>query len=313
MFKIRCFFIPLVFLVTFFLVSPAAQGASQKIPVNLGILPVVDTLPLLVGVERGFFEDHGIDLKLISFSSALERDLALQSGKINGYFGDLLNTMLLINAGQGLSILTAVFHTNPRHRMFALLASPKSVITSIRQTEGEEVAISKASVIEYVLDRMLAQRGLQPTKIKKTEIRAIPIRCQMLLADKIRLAVLPEPLATKAESEGARALADDRDLDVTLTVLALKSDLVQKFPDLVTRLTGAYKRSVDAVNQNPELFKELLVQKTQFPPSLKQAYKVPSFPPVQRPVKKDIASVQNWLLERGLITKPKAYDAVVLP
>lgn len=309
----RRFFISLLVFVAFFSAVPLLQATESKTSVDFGILPVIDTLPLLVGVENGFFQQEGIDLKLVSFSSALERDLALQSGKINGYFGDLLNTLLLINAGQDIRILTTVFHTNPQHRMFALLGSPRSGIAGVRQAAGEEVAISKASVIEYVLDRMMAQAGVEAAKIAKTEIRAIPIRYQMLMADKVRLAVLPEPLATKAQSEGAKVLADDRNLDVTLTVLALKSDLVRKYPDLIVRFSRAYGKAVDAINRNPNAFKELLAQKTQFPPSLKQTYMVPSFPSAQRPQKKDVASVQEWLLERRLITKARTYESVVLP
>lgn len=305
--------ISLFVLVSFFSAAPVLQGAEPKTTVDFGMLPVIDTLPLLVGVENGYFQQEGIDLKLVTFSSALERDLALQSGKINGYFGDLLNTLLLINAGQDLAMLTTVFHTSPRHRMFALLASPKSGIAGIRQAEGETVAISKASVIEYILDRMIAQARMEPAKIGKTEIRAIPIRYQMLMADKIRLAVLPEPLATKAESQGAKVLADDRNLNITLTVLALKTDLVRKNPDLVPRFSRAYARAAEAINRDPNAFKELLVRKTQFPPSLKQTYMVPSFPGMQRPEKKDVTSVQTWLLERRLTARPKPYESVTLP
>lgn len=301
-----------VFVLLCSLCSPA-WAAGQKVSISLGVLPVIDTLPLIVGAEKGYFEQHGFSVKLVNFSSALERDVALQSGRIDAYFGDLLNTLLLINSGQRLSIVTTVFHTDHNQRMFALLASPKSGIMSVKQVEGQQVAISKASVIEYVLDRIATQSGVRQDKIKKADIRAIPIRYQMLMADKIKLALLPEPLAAKAELEGAKVLADDRMLDTTLTVVALKTELLQNHPGLSASFIAAYGKAVQAINTNPDAFKDLLAERTQLPASLKGRFKVPSFPNPEKPRKKDIKSVEDWLLERGLMSKPKPYETVVAP
>lgn len=286
-------------------------GAQQQVSLNFGILTVVDTLPLIVAKEKGFFEAEGIDLKLVSFQSALERDVAFQSNRVNGYFGDLLNTLLLVNAGERLNIITTVFRTNREHRMFALLANPKSGITSIEKVEGETIAISKSSVIEFVLDEILVGRKLRPDRVTKLEIRAIPIRYQMLMGNQVKLALLPEPLVTKAVAEGALVLADDRQLDVTLTVLALKLDAVQKAKDLPARFLRAYRKAVQLINASPESFKDLLVEKTQFPASVKAIYQVPRFPLAEPPSEQDVRRVERWLTRYGLITKPVAYDALI--
>ncbi len=286
--------------------------AESRLSLTFGILPVVDTLPFLVGVEKGFFADAGIDLRICSFSSALERDTALQSGRIDGYFGDLLNTLLLVNSGRSLLIVSTVFHTRPDQRMFALLASPRSGITGITQIGAEQIAISRASVAEYVLDRMLAGNGVDPQGVKKTEIRAIPIRYQMLMADKIKLAVLPEPLVTQAVSLGARVIADDRRLDIPLTVFAFNKVLLQRHPGLVDRFLGAYKKAVESVNRQPEAFKGLLAEKTQLPSSIKDLFKVPMFPVSMRPTVRDVEDVGDWLLKNRLIARPIPFGSVVM-
>jgi NitT/TauT family transport system substrate-binding protein len=239
--------------------------------------------------------------------------VALQSGRIDAYFGDLLNTLLLINSGQRLSIVTTVFRTDPNQRMFALLASPKSGITSAKQIEGEAIAISRASVIEYVLDRITAQSSVRQDKVKKTDIRAIPIRYQMLVTDRVKLALLPEPLVSKAESEGAKVLADDRTLDMTLTVVALGTKLLQNHPGLSARFITAYAKAVQAINANPDAFRDLLAERAQLPASLKGQFKVPSFPYPEKPRKKDVKSIEQWLLEKGLVSEPAPYETVVAP
>jgi len=300
----------LITVALFFYASPTI--AESRIPLTFGILPVIDTLPFLVGVEKGFFAHEGIDLKIFSFSSALERDTAFQSGRIDGYFGDLLNTLLLINSGRSLSIVSTVIHTRPDQRMFALLASPKSGITGITQAGTEQIAISRASVIEYVLDRMLAEKGVDSQSVKKTEIRAIPIRYQMLMADKIKLAVLPEPLVTQAESQGARVIADDRRLDMPLTVFAFNKAFLETHPGVAGRFLRAYKRAVESVNRQPDAFKGLLVEKTQLPPSIKDLFKVPTFPVSERPTGRDVGEAEDWLLKNRLIAKPIPFGSVVM-
>ena len=137
-----------LYLIILLLFSPTLSFGKDVL--RFGVLPVVDTLPLLVGQEAGTFLDQGIDLELVSFQSALERDAALQAGKLDGYFGDILNTLLLIQSGQPVKILTTAFHTHPDHRMFGIAAAPGSGITSMDQLKGKDVAISRATIIDYV-------------------------------------------------------------------------------------------------------------------------------------------------------------------
>ncbi|MBW1981958.1 MAG: ABC transporter substrate-binding protein [Deltaproteobacteria bacterium] len=291
------------------LVLPASAGAAEVL--RFGILPVVDTLPLLVAQEKGFFTGQGISLQTISFQSALERDAALQAGNLDGYFGDILNTVLLIHSGQQLKIITTCFHTNPRFRMFGVVAAPSLKVRSLEELRGKQVAISRATIIEYLLDKILQKNGLPADFVKKQEIKNIPIRLQMLLADKVDAALLPEPLLTLAESKGARVVADDRDLDMALTVLAVRSSLIKRSPTVVQRFLIAYRQGVREINRNPEKFKDLLVRRTRFPQSIRDSYRIPEFPPVSLPLPGDVAATQVWLQHKAMVKQLLPYEMIV--
>jgi NitT/TauT family transport system substrate-binding protein len=278
---------------------------------RFGVLPVVDTLPLLVGQDAGTFSDQGIDLELVSFQSALERDAALQAGKLDGYFGDILNTLLLIQSGQQVKILTTAFHTHPDHRMFGIAAAPGSGIKSLEQLKGKDVAISRATIIEYVLDAMLRSHELPSDYVIKLEIKKMPIRLQMLLSSQISAALLPEPLLTLAESKGAHVIADDRRLDTCLTVLAMDMTRVADRPNLPERFLKAYGAAVARINRNPEAFKEIMVARTRFPMPVKDLYRVPVFPETAPPAEKDITATQDWLMQNGLLKEKIPYGRVV--
>ncbi|NNF99684.1 MAG: ABC transporter substrate-binding protein [Desulfobacteraceae bacterium] len=295
---------------TFMLLAIPRSWAADSL--KFGILPVVDTLPLIAGIEEGHFEDQGIMLELIPFQSALERDAALQAGKLDGYFGDILNTVLLIHAGSDIKILTTAFHTHPEHRMFGIAASPKSGIDNIDQLKGKQVAISRATIIEYLLDQMLLKNGKPLDAVEKLEIKKMPLRLQMLLSDGVTAALLPEPLLSLAEMKGAKVLLDDRTLDTAETVLAISNRHLSADTTLAVRFTSAYRNAVASINRNPESYKTMLVERTRFPMPAKDKYRIPVFPPVEVPVAGDIANAQHWLKTNKMVTTTLAYENIVV-
>lgn len=291
---------------------PPTLLAQEKQTIRFGVLPVVDTLPLVVALDQQLFSQQGIDLKLIPFQSALERDAALQAGQIDGYFGDLLNTVLLIHSGQKIGIVTTAFNTHPDYRMFALVTAPDSSITNFEQLKGRAVAISSATVIEYLLDQFLLQQQVPTDFVKKQEIKKIPIRLQMLLAGQVSAALLPEPLVTLAELKGGKVVMDDRGLNTTLTVLALNRDLVQQNKTLQANFLAAYGEAIKRINSDPDKYKDLLVKRTRFPEPAKGNYRVPRFPAVGPPAEKDVEAAQQWLLDKKMIKDRIPFSVIVL-
>jgi NitT/TauT family transport system substrate-binding protein len=287
-------------------------GVSFAETLRMGVLPVVDTLPLWVGIEEKEFERQGLDLKMVTFESALERDAALQAGSLDGYFGDVLNTVLLIRSGQKIRMITTAYHTHPDFRMFGIAVSPASPIRHASELPGQSVGISRATVIEYLLDQMLAQQGLKPGAVSRQDIKKIPIRLQLLLADKIPAALLPEPLLTLAETKGARVVLDDRSLNIPETVLAVTLAWAEADPTRTRRFLTAYENAVARINQNPDAYRDVLLKNTRFPDPIRDQYRIPVFPAVVLPTKADIHAVQDWLIQANLTDGRTDYREIVL-
>jgi len=271
---------------------------------RIGVLPVVDTLPLWVAKELGLFEANGLDVELMSFDSALERDAALQAGKLEGYFGDLLNTVLLIRSGQPIRIVTVAYHTDVDRRMFGLALAPGSDIDRPEHLVQRTIGISRATVIEFLLDRMLTAAGVPKGRIEKQDIKKIPIRMQLLLSGQIAAALLPEPLLSLAESRGARVLLDDRRLDLTETVIALKTNWIETDPGRLARFRTAYAKSVETIRQEPEAMIDILIRRCRLPSEQSAAFRPPAFPASELPSSRDIDLVQKWLIENRMLDTP---------
>lgn len=292
------------FVLAWFPIGFPATAAWAADSMRIGVLPVVDTLPLWVAKERGYFTESGIDAELLSFDSALERDAALQAGKLEGYFGDLLNTVLLIRSGHPIRVATVAYHTDVRQRMFGVALQPGSKIERSDQLADQTIGISRSTVIEFLLDRMLIGSGVSASAVQRQDVKKIPIRMQLLLSGQMPAALLPEPLLSLAELKGAQVILDDRRLDMTETVIALKHPWVDAGIELLKRFLSAYGKAVETIRREPETTTDILVRHCRLPNELAPSYRPPAFPPVGLPSSRDIELVQQWLIEHRMILKP---------
>lgn len=286
----------------------AKDGESAKI--RIGVLPVIDTLPLYVGQEQGLFEKSGVNVELVSFTSASERDSAFVAGEIDGYFGDMVNTLVLKNIGEEVQVVTVDYHTTPGYRMFGLLASPNSGITDISGIAGQEIATSVGSVSEYFLDEILDAHDLSG-EVSKFKVPAIPLRYQSLMNDQVKLALLPEPFATQAIKEGAKLMADDSSIGTTATVIAMKGSFVSAYADQVKKFLTAYNESVSLVNQDPMQFKAILENDIKFPPALEDGFVFPPLSEISLPSRDEVSRVQSWMIDKGVLESEKSYEDIM--
>lgn len=290
-----------VFVFLVLLLHAAVPARAEAL--RFGILPVLDTLPLQVGVAEGHFAEAGVDLELVPFMSAIERDTAVKTGRLDGYFGDLLAACLLAQAGADHKVVTVSYRTTPGQRMFGLVAGPGK---KAKAEAGETLTtgLSFATIMEYLLDRINAQAGYS---IERVEVKKMPIRLQMLLTGQTDAAMLPEPLATLVESKGGAILATDQDLDEPLTVLCLS----EKVMDRKDAFLKAYRKAVADLNAQPEKYRALMAETCRIPPPLADSFPVMAYPEPAAPTEAELWNVQQWMLTRGLLHKTLDHGAVV--
>jgi NitT/TauT family transport system substrate-binding protein len=289
------------------MLSPKSENNSTTL--RIGVLPVIDTLPLYVGVEKGIFSGEGVKVELVEFNSAIERDAAFTAGAIDGYFGDLVNT-LVIAKSTDVKVVTVDYHTLADHRMFAILASPNSGISNLSQLNGSAIATSRASISEYFMSEMLKANNVT-SGVQINEVPAIPIRYSSLMSDQLKVAVLPEPFATRAIDDGAILLADDRGIDTTATVLAIRSSVISGNADAASSFLNGYNASVAMVNSDPLAFNDILENKIHFPAELEDGFDFPPMSAISLPTTSDVDRVQAWMMEKGMLTTEIAYGDVV--
>lgn len=92
-------FIVILFILAAAVLRPTGFVHAAENQIKLGVLPVIRALPLYVAQEKGLFEAEGINVDVIPFKTALEKDMGLSSGNLDGNFGDLFTPIVLRSNG----------------------------------------------------------------------------------------------------------------------------------------------------------------------------------------------------------------------
>lgn len=284
---------------------------AEKLSLKIGVLPIVDALPLYVAQQKGYFAQESLDVELTAFQSALERDSALQAGQLDGELNDLVSAALLNKEGDRVRVVRLAYRGNAVQAMMNILASPQSQVRSAAELRGKSVAVSKSTVIEYSTDRLLELAGVPSAEVEKTEVTKIPVRMEMLTKGQIEAATLPEPFASLAVKQGARVILNDSQNGVGQSVITFRKELATEKPEAVKRLLRAYERAVEVINASPDQYKSLMVEKAKVPDPVRDSLTVPPFPKSQVPTRAEAEAVVSWMVEKGLLPKPLSYEQLV--
>jgi len=302
--------IPLVLLAILLLGCAGRGGAGAGNKIKFGILPIEDALPFVVAEKEGIFKKYGVEVKIVEFNSALERDSALTAGEIDGVITDPLAVILLRSKGFDVKIVSLCLGKTPKEGVFAILASPASNISSVKDLNGKTIAISKNTIIEYVTDMLLSRYNVS---YKKLDVKSIPLRLRMLLDNKVEAATLPEPLASYAVSKGAKLIISDAMVNesITQTVIAFRGELIKRNPDLIRRFLMAYEEAVKLIDRNPAKYRKLFVQIARVPKEIASSYPMPRYPLPETFPKRFYDRYLKWALEKGIVSKPVPYKEAV--
>lgn len=307
--RVRFFVVPVLFFIL--LLSAASHAAEKAQPFKFGTIPVLQSLPIFVASEKGFFKELGLNVEIVTFNSAMEKDIAFTSGQISGYFGDIMTPTVLAANGTKIKMVATNFNTTGDQRMFAVLASPKAKGKDLTAIAAAGIAAGTNAIPEYLIVRLLAVKKIPRGSIKLIDIKNIPIRLQMLLSGQVAGALLPEPLATLAETKGAKALADDRGLGISATVLAFNTDFLGSNQAAVRSFLAAVEKASLYINGHPDEVRGIMNRACKVPQPLQKDFPIPGFPKLSVPDQAQVGDVYNWLKEKKIIKTTLTYKDLV--
>ncbi|MHB9093922.1 MAG: MetQ/NlpA family ABC transporter substrate-binding protein [Eubacteriales bacterium] len=313
---------PLFFLIVVFalgMFTGCGKTATTKVsgfqnqPLKIGVLMIEDNLPFFLAEAEKRFENAGLSVDLIPFPSAAERDAALQARQIDGEAADIVAASLLKKGGTDVRISTITLGVTPQEGRFVLLGAPNSNFKSANELAGVKIAISENTIIEYITDTLLTKEGLKKDQIQKLSIPKMPIRLQMLVNNQVQAALLPDPLASLAEKQGAKVILDDTksEANISQVVLLFRKESIDTKREAIKKLIEVYGLAGKDLTENPSKYRLLLIEKAKIPAPVKDTYKSPSFSSPQAPTEQEVSNVINWMVEKKLLQSPYNYNEMV--
>lgn len=270
------------------------QEELQKIV--LGIMPSTDAFPYVIAQEQGFFEKNGVEVEIQEFTSAKDRDAAIQAGALDGMMMDLTGASLL--KGNGVDIKV----TSLTQGDFIITAGKEAGITDLAGLKGKAVGLSQNTLIELITDLAVKEGGLQLDEIIKEEVAATPVRMQLLMENAIDVATLPEPFALTAIAGGAVKLTSANDLGYNFGCLAFTQTAIDNKTEEIKRFNAAYDEAVKYINDTPkEEYLEIAISKIGYSEAAKDFINLPVYVETSLPSEKDLNTAIEWVKEKGLV------------
>lgn len=293
-----------------------AAPRDRQTTLKMGLLPILDVLPFYVAEQAGYFEAEGLDVELIPVSSALERDQLMLAGEIDGMLNDLISTGIFNQDEALIQIVAMARRAYPGYPQFRILAAPRSNITIPEDLKNVEIGISENSVIHYITQRILEHEGMSADDLTYVVEPNIPVRFQLLMEGTMKAVCLPDPLAQAAIEGGAILIADDTSLveeEFSQSVLTFRTGIVEDNPEAVEAFLRAWMHAADDINADPEAFRDLWLEKTSVPDSVKDTYVLPPFPTYAITQQAAWDDTIQWLVDLDIVDNAASYEDSVNP
>ncbi len=283
--------------------------SAQETPtVRVAVIPVLDTLPLFIADEAGYFEGAGVNVEFIPVSSPVERDQLIQAGEADAMITDIPGVGFFNETETRVQIVYTTRVPQEDGPIFRILAAPGSDLTTPADLAGEPIGVSEATIIEYLTFRLLEAEGVED--IQTQAIPQIPVRFQLLMEGELPAATLPDPLAQAAIGGGATLIVDDTALaenQFSQSVLVFTAGYIDDNPDAVAGFISAWDQAVADLNADPEAYRELFIERTTVPEPVQATYEIPAFPRGVITTEAVWDDYMAWMLGQEIIDEPPAY------
>jgi NitT/TauT family transport system substrate-binding protein len=293
-------------------VAASTRTAKPPITIRVSTLPILESLPTYVADSQGYFAAQGIAVQIVPVPSSAARDQLFESGQLDAGITDMVSTALINRNGPLLVVVDFGRVATSTYPDYRILAAKDSGIHDASDLRGVPIAVSQATVIQYVTERMLQSQGLQPADVQEINIPSIADRMSVLVSGKAKAATIPDPLASLAISQGAYVVLDDTQYpQLGNSELDFTKAFLDQHPEAVRGFLKATEQAVRDINGNKAKWIPLLVSKNLLSSSLATNYTLPDFPLASVPSQAQWQDVVAWEKSKGLLTSDVPYASSV--
>jgi NitT/TauT family transport system substrate-binding protein len=255
-------------------------GADQ---VTASVIPIVDVAPIYLGVEQGFFADHGIDLTLETAQGGAAILPAVLNGQVQFGFSNVTSLMVAQSQGLNMTMVTpgAAATGDPADDIGMVAVREDSDIADAADLAGRTVAVNALNnIADTTVRQVVRQAGGDPSAVEFVEL-PFPDMPAALEDGRVDAAWLAEPFLTIAGGQGARTVAapfSETHPDLLIASYFTSEQLVAEDPDLVERFSAAMNESLEYASAHPDEARGILSEYTEIDEATAAEITLPTWP-----------------------------------
>jgi ABC-type nitrate/sulfonate/bicarbonate transport system substrate-binding protein len=239
---------------SFFLAAAAQAQALQRIDFA-GSVTWIGQVPILVAIEKGFFRDQGLDVRVQVIVNSADRVRAIAAGA--AHFSNLGRVAVISEMARGNETFSFFANVDDSPGQEGCWARPG--IASIQDLRGKAVAANSSA--EITLMGLLADAGMTMGDI---EYRTLPPTemAPALSHGDVQAACVWQPLLARLQQAvpQGRLLGTDKDTAIfrqfgTMAapdIVIISRKLVETHPEQARGIAAAILKGADFTNSNPE-------------------------------------------------------------
>jgi NitT/TauT family transport system substrate-binding protein len=236
--------------------SGGSSGGEGTTKVTVGHAAGLTNVPLYVAIERGYFQEEGLEVELMAFKSGGDMVAPLSSGSLDAGTGapgaGIFNA---VGRGLGVRLVGDTGHLDEGNKYSSLIVRKELVdsgkFSSLKDLKGLRMGLyADGTSTTLWFDRALAKAGLTRADITPNYLGG-PDQAVGLENGSIDAATLAEPFASKVINSGAAvrvAVGADFYPELQLGTLMYGTAFTQKAPDKAVAFMNGWLRGTKDFN-----------------------------------------------------------------
>lgn len=261
--------------------------------IKIGLMPAVDTAPILLAAKNGYFEEAGIDVEIEIYNNAQNRQSALQAYEVDGAMTDFIALATNVDGGFDIKATTMTDGTFP-------------VLSNAGAADKKDI---KVNMMEVSVTNYLADMWLTDYNVEKVFIAEIPARLAAIGSGEVDMGIFPEPVASNGELQGLTKKVYTMEDTFSPDCLVFTGKAIEEKPNTIKAFHEAYNRAVKAINENEDLARDILMENmTNLRPEVRDMMVLPKYQETALPSEEYIKSIIEWtekILDKDLTVEAK--------
>ncbi len=235
---------------------PRMVTAGEAPVLTLGATNNISSVVAFVGVERGLFLKHGLDVKVKVFNTGQEMVKALQAGEINANPAAVSNFPVALEHGVKVKSVAAWMGRgeSPTHDdAIGIVAGPGRRIAAVADLAGKTVGTAVGGTADLYAQALLKKRGVPPERVRFLNVQP-GAQVAALQAGHVDALAAWEPYVTLAmeKVQGAVLLARGGGHICWCAMLHVPVEMAERSPALVKSLVTGYAAAAQYTRQHPD-------------------------------------------------------------